>query len=75
MRSPPKREMREVFQHLSKPFLKDTQTLIDQGTFTQEQDAVVARCKEVTGTAGLKEGSHGVAAIGKAEQEGWGLTV
>lgn len=60
MRSPPKWEMREVFQYLSKPFLKDTQTLIDQGAFRQEQDAVVAKCKEVTGTAGLKEGSHGV---------------
>lgn len=46
-----------------------------QDTFRQEQEAVVAKYKGVTGTAGQREGSHRMAVVDKAEQGGWGLIV
>ena len=38
--------------------------------FRQRQEAVAAKHKGVTGTAGLKEGSHRVAVVDKVEQGG-----
>lgn len=38
--------------------------------FRQRQDAVAAKHKGVTGTAGLKEGSLRVAVVDKVEQGG-----